>query len=114
MAFHVLNCSVDAPDAMPESVAEDLSYNDIESVIELVVEQVLGYENAIAEYDDNDTDSNGGLEIKKSLSYFILPLPPLQIRPKNTVPGENIAVIWEVDGYYDQFNHTPVVPPPQS
>lgn len=114
MAFHVLNCSVDTPDFLPENVAEDLSYNDIESVIELVVEQVLGYENAIAEYDDNDTDSNGGLEIKKSLSYFILPLLHLEIRPKNTVPGENTAVIWRVEGYFDQFNHAPIVPPPQS
>lgn len=55
MGIYLLNISVDTPDPSPESVPEDLTYNDQESVIEIFIEKVLGFEDAIAEYDDNDS-----------------------------------------------------------
>ncbi|MEK6479063.1 hypothetical protein WJR50_16065 [Catalinimonas sp. 4WD22] len=56
MALYLLNISVDATDPYPEHIAEDLSINDQESMVEIFIEKILGYENAIAEYDDQDTD----------------------------------------------------------
>ncbi len=56
MGLYLLNISVDTADPNPNHIPEDLSINDQESIIEIVLEKVLGYENAIKEYDDNDTE----------------------------------------------------------
>ncbi len=55
MCVYLLNLSADTTDPYPRHFAEDLSINDQESIVEIVIEQILGYENAIKEYDDNDT-----------------------------------------------------------
>jgi hypothetical protein len=69
MAFYFINTSVDTADPNPEYIPEDLTINDQESIIELVVEQFLGYENAFVEYDDHDTeDHNKKSNVK--LDYF--------------------------------------------
>ncbi len=58
MGLYLLNISVDTADIHPEHITEDLSINDQESIIEFVVEQVLGYEDAFEEYDDHDTEDH--------------------------------------------------------
>ena len=58
MGLHLLNVSVDTVDPNPEYFPEDLSFNDQESIIEIIVEKVLGYGNVIEEYDDNDVENN--------------------------------------------------------
>jgi len=69
LALHIFNCSADTPDPQPESVPEDLSYNDMESIVEIVLEEVLDIDNAIAETDDTDTDGDNGLNLKKGLDF---------------------------------------------
>jgi hypothetical protein len=56
LGLHLLNVSVDVTDPFSNSVAEDLSINDQESIVELIVEKLFGFEDAIAEYDDHDTE----------------------------------------------------------
>src|SRR5690606_19106034 len=58
MALYLLNISVDTVDAYPNRAAEDLSFNDQESIVEIVVEKVLGFEDAIEEHDDPDTENH--------------------------------------------------------
>ena len=58
MGFYLFNISVDADDPHPRHIVEDLSFNDQESIIEFVVEKILGYSDAIQEYDDNDTEDH--------------------------------------------------------
>lgn len=58
MGLYLLNISVDTADPNPEHIPEDLSLNDQESIVEIFVEQILGYENAIREYDDHDTENH--------------------------------------------------------
>lgn len=58
MGFYFLNISVDSNDLNPQYIPEDLSINDQESIVEIIVEQVLGYEDAIKEYDDNDAEDH--------------------------------------------------------
>jgi hypothetical protein len=58
MGLYLLNISVDTADPNPEHIPEDLSINDQESIIEIVVEKVLGFEDAIEEYDDHDTEDH--------------------------------------------------------
>ncbi len=58
MALYFLNISVDTTDRHPNFIPENLSINDQESIIEIVVEKVLGYEDAIKEYDDHDEEDH--------------------------------------------------------
>lgn len=69
MGLYLLNISVDTADLNPENIPEDLSFNDQESIVEIVVEQVLGYENAIKEYDDHDSEDHNA---KKSVKIDLL------------------------------------------
>lgn len=58
MGLYLLNISVDTTDPNPDHLSENLSINDQESIVEIVVEKVLGFEDAIAEYDDTDTEDH--------------------------------------------------------
>ncbi len=58
MGFYLLNISVDAADPNPEHIPEDLSINDQESIVEIVIEQILGYEDTFKEYDDHDPEDH--------------------------------------------------------
>ncbi len=58
MGLYLLNISVDTADPNPEHIPEDLTFNDQESIVEIVVEKVLGFEDAIKEYDDHDTEDH--------------------------------------------------------
>ena len=72
MGFYLLNISVDTEDPNPEHIPEDLSFNDQESIVEIVVEKVLGFEDAIKEYDDHDTeDHNKQKNIKIDLLVHV-------------------------------------------
>ncbi|MFD2891024.1 hypothetical protein ACFS5J_03240 [Flavobacterium chuncheonense] len=72
MGLYLLNISVDVADPNPEHIPEDLSFNDQESIVELVVEKVLGFEDAIQEYDDHDTeDHNKQKNIKIDLLVHV-------------------------------------------
>lgn len=68
VAAIILNFAVDAPDLYDNHIPEDLSYNDIESVVEWVLESVLQIEDAVVEHDDND--QNSPLKIDKHLDLF--------------------------------------------
>ncbi len=52
----ILNISVDSPD-FNKKFPEDLNLNDQESIVEIVIEKILGFENAIPEYEDSDSEN---------------------------------------------------------
>lgn len=58
MALFFLNGSIDTPDINPSWIEEDLSINDQESLLELICESFLGYEEAFEEYDDMDSQED--------------------------------------------------------
>ncbi len=58
MGLYLLNISADTADPHPTHIPEDLSINDQESIIEVVVETILGFEDAFQEYDDPDTEGH--------------------------------------------------------
>ena len=71
MGVYFLNISVDT--AEPISVSEDLSFNDQESIVEIVVEKILGFENAFQEYDDHDMEdqnTNNHVKIDLVVPFF--------------------------------------------
>lgn len=70
LALYLLNISVDTADKNAEYIAEDLSLNDQESIVELIIEKVLGIEDAIKEYDDLDTEDHNKKKTVKIDSLF--------------------------------------------
>ncbi|MEP2024019.1 MAG: hypothetical protein ABJH98_05000 [Reichenbachiella sp.] len=71
MALYVLNFSVDTADFQTDFQPEDLTINDMESVIEIVLEQWMEIEDAIPEYDEPDTDEST-MTFKKSFDFICI------------------------------------------
>jgi hypothetical protein len=111
VAFYLLNISVDSADPAPEHIPEDLSFNDQESIIELVIEHILGFENAIKEYDDND---HGDLTKKKFSNIDLLNLSRAASTVtnsfvKSTKSHKSIYLIFAEDTFIDVDSPPPKV-----
>lgn len=108
MALIILNCSVDNPDAHPDCVAEDLSFNDMESIVEIVLEEGIGIKNAIPEHDEPDDDSTNST-VKKTINFYC--------RAKEKVLTNHFFIIKKINKFFyngefsEQF-HPEIVPPP--
>ncbi len=72
MALYILNMSIDAPDKHPHYIAEDLCFNDQESILEIIIEQIMGFEDAIMEHDDHDVTKKVRFKKTQSLDIFVL------------------------------------------
>ncbi len=78
LILHLINISVDSPDRLPKHIAEDLSFNDQESIIEMVLEQVIGIEDAIPEHDEADDETQnkragGQLTFVNPTAFYLTP-----------------------------------------
>lgn len=110
MAFHIFNCSVDMPDAQPDSIAEDLSFNDMESVVEIVLEECLNIKDAVAEHDEPDDDLPMDVKLAKSF-YF-----------QNSYPGFLISIEKNIENsvpsykeiFFNEYITDILSPPPQA
>lgn len=67
LAVQFLNLSVDSVDLFQSSRFEDLSINDQESILEIVLEKILGIENAVVEYDESDSETESGKKSRTDL-----------------------------------------------
>lgn len=111
MGLYFLNISVDTVDAFPNHISEDLSFNDQESIVEIVVEQVLGFDNAIEEHDDPDTENHTK---KSNFKIDFIPLAASEENNREPIsnvlkqichhPNSNISV-----GYHQLNNPPPEV-----
>ncbi len=109
-ALYLLNISVDTADPMSNFQSEDLSFNDQESVVEIVVEKFLGYEHAIIEYDDPESEGHNQekqnrLDLTLGLNKTLPQSAGLCFYPLN--PPLNFAQT-TTDGFYG-----PISPPPK-
>jgi len=83
MALHVINVSIDAPDHYSPAATygeqrEDLSVNEIESIGELILEELLGFSDALPEHNDTEDDVEL-LQIEED--YFFYPSFGLVFNP---------------------------------
>ncbi|SFC81567.1 hypothetical protein SAMN04487987_10194 [Algibacter pectinivorans] len=85
MGLYLLNISVDTKDPKPSHIPEDLSFNDQESIIEIILEKVLGFEDAIEEYDDPDTEEHN----KKRNVKIDLTTPSILVSNLNSLEFKN-------------------------
>ncbi|MBZ0245032.1 MAG: hypothetical protein K8H85_03710, partial [Cyclobacteriaceae bacterium] len=58
LVIFLFNVSVDPPDLHNRKMIEDLTINEIESIVELTFETIFGIEDFIPEGDDADQKSN--------------------------------------------------------
>ena len=67
----MLNISVDVPNYIFNAPQADTSFNLQESIIEIIVEKVLGFDNAIPEIEDSDTDSKSRIKPSFKIDVFL-------------------------------------------
>lgn len=96
------------PDAQPDYVPEDLTINDQETVVELVLEQVLDIDNAIAEHDENDEDNAQSFELSKDFKLYTPPANLLAIHP--CIDLKPTRIFHKEDSYHNYINE--IIPPP--
>lgn len=111
LGLYLLNISVDSADPNPQHVPEDLTFNDQESIIEFIVEQVLGYEDLIKEYDDHDSeDVNKKNNFKLTFLAPALPVAPdapePAVKTKKTSPTHTA---WLVSAFTEVASPPPKV-----
>jgi hypothetical protein len=73
MACYLLNISVDVTSLFAENEKKHIYYNEQESIIELVFEKVLGFEDAIPENNTNDNEKNQTMKKGFATDKFVLP-----------------------------------------
>ncbi|MFZ9300644.1 MAG: hypothetical protein ACO23V_06680 [Chitinophagaceae bacterium] len=112
MAFHILNISVDAPDPQPNTIPEDLNYNDMESIVEVVLEQAFELDNFIAEHDENDSDDLGDSAIKKNEvnNFYSNSLQPLSW--SLTTHTKSFLSLY-IKRYINTYSPQIILPPPK-
>lgn len=108
LALHVLNFSVDSPDLYPDCFAEDLSLNDMESIVEIVLEKVLKIDNAVPEHDE--PDDNGS--ISKTPHTFVLDAP-LKAVMEPAFTEYAYPIRWS-ESCVSQYSHNITPPPPKA
>lgn len=108
LALHILNISVDTPDAQPDNIRENLSINDMESIAEIVLEQVLDIDNAIPEHDESD---NGKINLKTAIDFFV-PKFSVELAVINYYLLNNSSQYKE--NFYQQFQTELNSPPPEA
>lgn len=79
MALHFINGSVDPVDLRNLSAREDLSLNEMESISEIIAEQILDIEDCFPEHDEPFEDGNTPIEQVKHLSQFLPTLNNLAV-----------------------------------
>ncbi len=87
LALWIFDYSIDIPDPQSDAVAEDLSYNDMESISEFIFEYCLDWENFVPEHDEDDPDDSGGfakkIEVAFVLNRFIIKEFPINYLEKS-------------------------------
>lgn len=109
MALHILNLSVDSPDPRPDYIPEDLSFNDMESIVEIVLEQMLDIEDAVPETDDDDTSRSLLVKTNFQPVYYQQQID-IQFKFDGQIAISNKSFFY-YNAYSEQF-HSEVVPPP--
>jgi hypothetical protein len=109
MALHILNCSVDTPDPQPENIPEDLSYNDMESIVEIVLEEGLNIKDAIPEADDNDDAGTSDFTLKVNIDWF---MPHQTFTISYFTPVLQVEHNFEYHEQYTEQFHPEITPPP--
>ncbi len=112
MTLQLINLSVDPVDHAASGIAEDLTFNEMESIAEIITEQILGVENCFPEHDEQDSDGNMAtpFELVKALKYY-LPLQQPKVLPTDVSDNHCLRAIFK--RFSSQHNPEVLSPPPR-
>jgi len=114
MALHILNFSIDTPHTLLDSTKVDYDYEEVDSVVELVLEDVLLIENAIPEH-HTKTPISHKMNAKKVVWLYEQEIPVVFTRPAVAV---NYKVVQDEAFYINPLYNSPQViifsPPPEA
>lgn len=71
ITLQIINCSVDPIDPSPDYVPEDLSINEMETITEIIAEEVLDIEDCFPEQDDHDNPDKTSFEVVKLVTTIL-------------------------------------------
>jgi hypothetical protein len=97
IALHILNFSLDAPDATNSAVAENLSFNEIESFTEWFAEEVLNIEDAFSEADEQGDEESGFIKKIVDIKFYQVVFEDETITPSLINIKNNIGRLREVE-----------------
>ena len=108
LGFYFLNLSVDNAYPSPGQIPEFISFNDQESIIEILVEQVIGFEDYFTELENPESETKSPKQHTKTELKLNRPiwlgLFAECIASFNTLPTTKEAFLRE--------NYPPIDPPP--
>lgn len=114
MAFYAINVSIDATDGYvtPDSHGEyheDLSINEIESIGELILEEVFDMANAIPEHDESDEEED---QITKIFFDWSIPGPIVSYRFYQAVGyTPPVHALFDLNRYFSRPAEVTTPPP---
>ena len=113
MALHILNFSIDNPHTLFDNNKADAKFEEVDSVVELVLENVLSIENAIPE-NHSKTPVTNKFNAKKVVWLFEHQEPIQFVEPI----AENFKVVFTNTFYTNPIYNSPLVnifsPPPEA
>lgn len=113
MALHILNFSIDNPHTLFENSKADAKFEEVDSVVELVLENVLNIENAIPENHSKSPVTNKFSA--KKVVWVYEHYEPLQFTEPIAV---NFKVVFANTFYNNPIYNSPLVnifsPPPEA
>lgn len=114
MALHILNFSIDNPHTLFDHNKADATFNEVDSVVELVLEDVLNIDNAIPEH-HTKTPVTHKFNAKKVVWVYEEQQEPVLFKEAVAV---NFKDVFATTFYASQIYNSPLVnifsPPPEA
>ena len=109
LALFMLNISIDVADADAFNMAEDLSYNEQESIVEYILEEMMGFEDAFPESDDNDASQKTVLKKSNNIDNFVVTPVALRDQDYYTIQKDKYP---QQPGVSPAFQYIRIISPP--
>ena len=108
-ALHIFNISVDAPDPNNSWINENQPLNEMESITEIVCEQILNFENTFPEHKDRNNEKGSPLVSHFHLFFYDQPVV-------STTPFAYSQPLYkkQTENYLSQFSPDVLIPPPKA
>lgn len=71
MSLYILNFSIDTSEAFSNNSSEYLNYNEQESIVEVFVEKIFGFEDAFSENVDFESEQDSKLKKTNTINLFL-------------------------------------------
>jgi hypothetical protein len=112
ITFAIINTAIDPPDLMQNmdndfAFEEDLSVNEIESIVELVMEKGMDMKDAIPESDDSDSED---FCKKMEINVFLVTFLPVEFYKFESLIIHQTRLIQ----HFSCFSHRLESPPPKA